>query len=426
MGLTYAGNPEVSSSFHGMKMFAINIFSMIIFLAYPVTSPVSSFVLDKFGLINSFFPAVLLNVLGAFIRCVASFSPSPKTGYSVAMFGQVLTALGQPFLLLSTETMVNAWLPPTSRASANIIANIIGSAVTLLIVPVLLTYKMNNKLIIFLIVAAFISLPLTRLPSILKTVPSCTVTVPSISLRQGFFDLVQNANFMRLNALFSTIIAIGNSFVCLSIHMLLPYGYSESEGSLAGGVMVFAGITGALVFGFLIDRYHSHVLILKINMGLVACFLAGFVIFLQPASLRAIYCTLGLFGFFGIGLLPISLELGVDCSLPVDPSLSTGIFWLCSNFLTAIVFFTVVGLSGVGYKAGVIFMLVIAIICFSLTLLLNTSKKGQQNDMKYERRRNSAPKTLNGGRLETRISHLKEDKSWCDINEETRRHSHIL
>jgi len=339
---TYAGIPTVSSSFYDSSMLAINMFSMVSFLAYPFTSPVASFLLDKFGLFYGLLPGVLLNVSGALLRFIACFFTSPGSVYGVAMFGQVMAALGQPFLLNSTETMANVWFPPTSRASANIVAtlgNIIGSAVTLLMVPALLMYRMNIILLIILVITIVLTLPFSCLPSKPKTPPSFTATVPTTPLQKGFLELMRNKDFVCLSIFFSTMLAVGNTLLSLVTQMLLPYGYSEAEGSLAGGVMVFAGIIGALVFGLVLDRYQAHIFILRMNMCFVTCLLVGFVILLRPNSLHAIYCVSGLFGFFGLGLLPLGLELGVECSFPVDPSMSTGLLWLCSNFFTVVVFF---------------------------------------------------------------------------------------
>jgi len=65
----------------------------------------------------------LLNLVGSGVRVMSTIegvicSPVHKSGFMVAMTGQILTAAAQPFLLYTPTTLANVWFGPKERAVA--------------------------------------------------------------------------------------------------------------------------------------------------------------------------------------------------------------------------------------------------------------------------------------------------------------------
>ncbi len=70
------------------------------------------------------YAGAIFNVAGGVIRVLSTVEPiicSPvleNSGYVVAMFGQILTACAQPFLLYAPTTLASVWFGPKERAVA--------------------------------------------------------------------------------------------------------------------------------------------------------------------------------------------------------------------------------------------------------------------------------------------------------------------
>ena len=71
-----------------------------------------------------------LNLVGSIIRYLSTLHPIlcssvfSKSGYTVAMIGQFLTACAQPFLLYSPTKLASFWFGPKERAICTNFASI--------------------------------------------------------------------------------------------------------------------------------------------------------------------------------------------------------------------------------------------------------------------------------------------------------------
>ena len=66
-----------------------------------------------------------LNAVGAAVRMLSGFTfVSKDTKFIVAMIGQTLAALAQPFLLGSPTKLAALWFGADERATANMVASL--------------------------------------------------------------------------------------------------------------------------------------------------------------------------------------------------------------------------------------------------------------------------------------------------------------
>ncbi len=70
-----------------------------------------------------------MNLVGSILRVISSIdglicSPVPKGAFYVALFGQALTAVAQPFSLYAPTTLAAVWFGPKERALATNFASV--------------------------------------------------------------------------------------------------------------------------------------------------------------------------------------------------------------------------------------------------------------------------------------------------------------
>jgi hypothetical protein len=82
-------------------------------------------------------------------------------------------------------------------------------------------------------------------------------------LGRDFGLLLQNRNFNLLLFAFTVGLAVFNALLTCLNQWLRPYGYSNDEAGLAGGVLILAGLVGAGVAAVAVDAYHCYREVLK-------------------------------------------------------------------------------------------------------------------------------------------------------------------
>ncbi|KAG1147089.1 hypothetical protein G6F36_014964 [Rhizopus arrhizus] len=98
--LVVAPVPDYSDTFFGnVGLTAINWFSNIFMLIYLFAGPLSSWVYDRWSIKLGIIIGCILQVIGAWVRYFSSFVHDSKGRLALAMFGQAICAIGQPFIL---------------------------------------------------------------------------------------------------------------------------------------------------------------------------------------------------------------------------------------------------------------------------------------------------------------------------------------
>ena len=91
-----------------------------------------------------------------------------------------------------------------------------------------------------------------------------------------------------------------------------------------------AGLVGSAVSGVFVDRTRRYIetsKLLLIFFCLASC-AVSIVTYTRHETVLLI-AAYSLYGMFGLGGLPIMLELGVECTFPVDEATSSGLQWMC-------------------------------------------------------------------------------------------------
>jgi len=82
-------------------------------------------------------------------------------------------------------------------------------------------------------------------------------------LGKDFALLLQNRNFNLLLFAFTVGLAIFNAMLTCINQWLSPYGYTNDQAGLAGGVLIMAGLVGAGITAVAVDTYHCYREVLK-------------------------------------------------------------------------------------------------------------------------------------------------------------------
>ena len=102
---------------------------------------------------------------------------------------------------------------------------------------------------------------------------------------------------------------------CCPGQMMCPLGYGSTKAGIAAGALILAGLIGSFVIGFLGRKFRKQLEFAKVAFPVAAIFGIFIVMSLRfPDVYPAILISLMGFGFFGLGVFPLCLELAVEVS----------------------------------------------------------------------------------------------------------------
>ncbi|GAB4009968.1 MFS transporter [Nocardioides ultimimeridianus] len=331
--VNYAPVTHDAALHFGVSVAAIGWLSQVFPLVYVILAIPVGLVLDRF-----FRPALVIGAVltaaGAFLRLVAD-------DYSWALIGQVVAALGQPFVLNGITGLVVVYLAAKDRTAGIAIASaatFAGMVVGYVLGACLPGQQHIHTLTLITAMlamdAGFCFLGALHFVRPLQGADSIPATNGIRALRAAFGN-------RRLRRLCVAVTIPMGTFIALATYaqpLLEPAGVSESSAGLILAFTLIAGVIGCAVVPVWADRHHREVQL----MGLGIAITAGACLHLAiiPSTALA-YIMLIAVGFVLLPALPIVLAL-TEQHAPEAEGTAAGLIWLAGN-LGGVVIAVVIG-----------------------------------------------------------------------------------
>ncbi|KNC83287.1 hypothetical protein SARC_04448 [Sphaeroforma arctica JP610] len=185
---------------------------------------------------------------------------------------------------------------------------------------------------LYALVCVVLALPVITLQSHPPTPPSAS----SATYRETNKDFVDGLNvisrsyaYLMLVLIFGIGLGMFNALTTLLEQILFPHGYSTDDAGLAGALIILGGLAGAGLTGPILDKTRRYIEVLRVCLFGA---LMGFVWFAAVSSsagnLTQILICSAIMGFFAFAILPTSLELGAECTYPVNEGTSSGFLYM--------------------------------------------------------------------------------------------------
>jgi len=347
--LSFAPVADLTASYYQKTLDDINWLSIVYLLCYLLFGLVAVWILDVLGLRTGILLGAWLNAVGAAVRMLSGFHFVPQNmKFFVVMGGQTLSALAQPFLLGSPTKLAALWFGANERATANMVASLsnpMGVMVANALAPVIVNKDSDIPYMLEMFsIPAFLGVVMTTF-GVCSSIPPTPPTASAESKSEPFFaglkKVVQNKPYLVLMVTFGTGIGLFTCLQTLLEQIICPHGYSDDLAGIAGSVLIAAGLVGGGLAGVYIDKTKKFKETAKIAYGLaaVSCCLLTVVTSFSGHPILVV-ATCGLFGFFAFALMPVCLEVGVECTYPVAEATSAGLQWMAGQ-ATGVVFILV-------------------------------------------------------------------------------------
>jgi cyanate permease len=325
MWITFAAITGDAARYYGVSDLSIGLLSMIFMIVYIVVSIPASWAIDTCGLrVAVGIGAALTGAFGLLRGLVAS-------SYTWVLLAQIGIAIGQPFIQNAVTTVAARWFPMQERATAAGLASLamyLGIVVGLALTPILtLRSGIAGMLVAYGIVSALSAAVFFALARERPPTPPCPPGQEQRSLvLDGLRQILRNVDFVLLMAVFFVGLGAFNAVTTWIEGILRPRGFSITQAGAAGGLMVLAGILGALVIPILSDRYRRRTPFLLLAVVGATIGLAGFTF---APSYGLLLVSAFVFGFFLLSAGPVGFQYGAEITYPAPEGASNGLLlWM--------------------------------------------------------------------------------------------------
>lgn len=354
--LTFAAVSSTSADFFRVSEAAISWLSTAFLFAFAAVAPGTIWILNRFGPKASILIASGLVLVGNWVRYAGTRAGNGRFG--VVMFGQILIGLSQPFVLAAPTRYSNLWFSDTGRVTATAIASLanpFGGALGQLIGPLWATdiSGIPSMVLYTAILSSAAALPAPFIPSKPRTPPSATAAMEKLDLREALRLLPTNGSFFLILIPFTVYVGLFNSTSSLLNQILSPYGFSETDAGISGGLLIIVGLIASAIVSPIIDRTKAYLITVKLLVPCIAICYTLLIFMPDTRSVAGPFVVCALLGATSFSLLPMALELLSIVTLPISPEVSSVIAWTGGQVLGAIFIIVMTALQSThGIPAG--------------------------------------------------------------------------
>lgn len=387
--LTYAPVTNTTATFFNTTPDVINWLSTSFLFAFVFASPVVLYILSRSGPRLAIIIASVLLLVGNWMRYGAM--RTVPASFPLTMAAQVIMGLAQPFVLAAPTRYSDLWFSPRGRVSATALASLanpFGGALGQLIGPFLANSPSDipSLTLYVAIISSVATIPSIFIPAQPPTPVSASSSYVRPPISKQISLLTSSANFWLLFIPFSVYVGFFNSISSLLVQVLTPYGFTETQGGIAGALLILVGLVGAAVISPIVDRSKRYLLLIKILVPILALCYLVFIWGPPSGSIAATYVISSILGAASFSLVPVALEWLVEVSWPVGPEVGSTICWAGGQLLGGI--FIVISDALTDGKDGdpprnmhraLIFQAVIACVTAPLVLAIGLVGGGAKN-----------------------------------------------
>lgn len=319
--ITFAPITGVAAQYYGVSDLSIGLLSMSFMIVFIFVSIPASWVIDTYGFrVGVGIGAVLTGVFGL-LRGLGGQS------YTLVLIAQIGIAVGQPFILNALTKVAARWFPLPERATATGLGSLamyLGIVLGMALTPVLvLRTGIVSMLTAYGVVALLVGILFLTFS---RERPPTPASPPGMDERSLVFDglksMLRLRDFLLLMVIFFFGLGVFNSVTTWIEDILRPRGFSIVQAGVVGGLMVFAGILGAVILPLLSDHYRRRVpfIILAVaasTLGLLGVTLA--------TSYPLLLLSAFVMGFFLLSAGPIGFQYGAEITYPAPEGTSNGL-----------------------------------------------------------------------------------------------------
>jgi MFS family permease len=325
--ISYAPITSESARYYHVSQTYIALLTMSFMAAFIPLSLPAAWLIDTRG----FRVAVGLGVVLMAVAGVARGLAGPH--YDLALATTIGLAICQPLLLDSWTTVPAKWFAPGERATAVslvTLASMMGIAAGMVLSPLLeKSMSISHVQLVYGLVAVVAAVAFLALARERPATPPCP---PGMEERALMLDGLRHAltvrPFLIMLAIAFIVMSAFNGVTTWVEEIIKPRGFGSTEAGIMGGLMLVAGVIGAVILSSLSDRQGKRVRFMVVALVATVPGMLG-VTFITSAL--GLYLFAAALGFFLVAVLPIGMQYAAEITRPTPEGTSAGLIQLAGQ-----------------------------------------------------------------------------------------------
>lgn len=371
--LTFAPIAREARIFYDVSALAIDFLSLIFMVVFLIVCIPASWVIHKFGIRKGLgLGAVLTGIFGL----MKGVFPHD---YTLVVIAQTGLAVAQPFILNAATQVAATWFPLGERAIAVGIATLaqfVGIIIVMIFTPLMIATNdtgildLSGMLMTYgLISAAGAVILLIFLKEKPEGLLEKEAGDEKLSVPESIRHILRQPDMKFLLPLFFIGLGMFNAVSTCIDQICQAKGLTMEQTGIIGGIMLVAGIIGALILPQFSDRSQRRKAYIILAMAGMTPGLAGLVFSNDFVLLLAASFV---FGFFLLGAgAPIGFQYCAEITSPAPESISQGLLLLAGQ-VSGIAFIVFMNIAGMGISMRI--FLILALVTIGLSLALKESQ----------------------------------------------------
>jgi nitrate/nitrite transporter NarK len=370
--LTFAPIAREAKLFYGVSALQIDALSMIFMAVFIIICIPASYIIDTFGIrIGVGFGALLIAIFGLLKGLQAQ-------SYTMVVISQIGLAVAQPFILNAVTKVASDWFPINERATAVGIATLsqfLGIIFVMIATPMLITqisegvYQIKEVLIDYGIISVLsAAILLVFIKDRLKNQQDDSFKEEKFKVFEGFKHICKQRDMRLILVLFFIGLGMFNAISTCIDQICQIKNLTIEQTGLVGGMMLIAGIIGAIILPILSDKLRKRKAFIIISVILMIPGLIGLTF---STSYLVLLISSFVFGFFLLGGgAPIGFQYAAEVSHPAPESTSQGLILLTGQ-ISGIIF--IIGMNKLGMIPSMMFFTGLSLLLIILGFIIEES-----------------------------------------------------
>lgn len=371
--LTFAPIARQAALFYGVSAFKIDLLSMIFLIIFLVVCIPAAYIIDTYGIRIGIGMGALLT--GVFALTKGYFARN----YEVIVISQIGLAVAQPFILNAATKVAGQWFPINQRAMAVGIATLaqfVGIILAMIITPLFLTHDTGDisgipdmlmTYGVFSLIASAATLVFLREKPL--TPPQQEEFIKDINFMSGVAHILKQKEMKLMLLLFFIGLGMFNAISTCIDQICQIKNLTMEQTGMVGGIMLIAGVVGAVILPALSDGLRKRKLFIIIAMTGMMPGLLGLT-FLDSYPLLLISSSI--FGFFLLGAgAPVGFQYCAEVTFPAPESASQGMVLFIGQ-ISGILF--IIGMNFIGMIPSMVIFTGLSVINIIISFFLRESE----------------------------------------------------
>ena len=367
--LTFAPIAREAREVYQVTALQIDTLSLVFMGVFLIVCLPASYVIDTFGI------RVGVGIGAALTGVFSLMKAYYATDYMLVLVAQVGLAVAQPFILNAATKVAGQWFPVTERAIAvgvATLAQFVGIIVVMIVTPLFITRGPDGLIVLEPILwmygkwaAAGAVMTLLLLREKPLTAPDKESREERFSFKKGLSHIVRSRDMQKTLLLFFIGLGMFNAVSTCIDQICQEKGLTVEQTGLVGGMMLIAGIVGALILPVFSDKLRKRKFFIVLGMVGMTPGLIGLTFF---SDYTLLLISSFVFGFFLLGAgAPVGFQYSAEITWPAPESTSQGMILLTGQ-ISGILFIVAMNIIGMALSMGIFVGLALVIIFLTTSL----------------------------------------------------------